>query len=48
MKSGTINPEKRKVTQKDIDNLNLDKLDFDENNKANLGKITNKWHEKSD
>jgi len=41
---GTLNPETRKVTQGDIDNLGLDKLKFDENGKANLGKLTNKYH----
>lgn len=41
---GTINPEKRKVTQQDIDNLGIDKLKFDKSGKANLGKLTNKYH----
>lgn len=44
---GTINPEKRKVTQGDINNLGLDKLKFDKSGKANLGKLTNKYHEKT-
>ncbi len=44
---GTINPEKRKVTQKDIDNLGLDKIQYDKNGKGKLGKITNEYHEKT-
>ncbi|MDQ6755390.1 MAG: hypothetical protein M3004_00490 [Bacteroidota bacterium] len=35
----TLDPSKRKVTQKDIDNLHLDKLKFDKNGKANLGNL---------
>jgi hypothetical protein len=41
---GTINPETRKATQKDIDDLKLDKLKYDSNGKAKLGKITNVYH----
>ena len=44
---GTINPEKRKVTSGDIKNLGLDKLKYDKNGKANLGKLTNTHHEKT-
>lgn len=43
-KGGTLNPEKRKVTQKDISNLGLDKLKFDKGGKANLGKTTNRYY----
>jgi len=40
-KGGTLNPEKRKVTQENINELNLDKLIFDSNGKAELGTISN-------
>jgi hypothetical protein len=42
-KGGTMHPVHRKVTQKDILNLQLHKLDF-ENGKAMLGAFTNFWH----
>jgi hypothetical protein len=32
-----MNPDTRKVTQKDINNLGLDKLNFGDNGKANVG-----------
>jgi RHS repeat-associated protein len=41
---GTINPEKRKVLQSDIDMLELDKLNY-VNDKANLGVLTNEYHQ---
>ncbi|MEO7922639.1 MAG: peptidase M10 [Chitinophagaceae bacterium] len=41
---GTMNPIHRKVVQKDIDNLKLQQLDF-ENGVAILGAFTNVWHE---
>jgi hypothetical protein len=41
---GTVNPDKRKVLQSDIDELSIDKLKFDKKGKANLGKLTNKHH----
>lgn len=41
---GTLNPEKRKVLQSDIDMLGIDKLHFDKKGKAKLGKLTNKFH----
>lgn len=44
---GTINPEKRKVTQEDINNLGLDKIKYDKDGKGKLGKITNVYHEKT-
>lgn len=44
---GTVNPEKRKVTQQDINNLGLDKVNYDKNGKGTLGKTTNKYHEKT-
>ncbi len=40
---GTMHPMHRRVTQKDIDNLKLHKLNF-ENNKAILGAFTNVYH----
>lgn len=43
-KGGTINPDKRKVTQQDINYLNLDKLKYDKNGKANLGSLSNDYH----
>lgn len=44
-KGGTLNPEKRKVTQTDINYLNLDKLKFDKDGKADLGKLSNRYHQ---
>jgi hypothetical protein len=41
---GTINPDKRKVTQNDIDELGLDKLKFDNKGTAKLGKLTDEYH----
>ena len=43
-RGGTVNPETRKVSQADIDNLGLDKLQFDKQNKANVGGLTNTIH----
>lgn len=43
-KGGTLNPDKRKVTQQDINYLNLDKLKYDKNGKANLGSLSNVYH----
>jgi hypothetical protein len=43
---GTLQPEKRKVTPKDIQSLGLDKLKFDNNGKAKLGTLTNTFHDK--
>ena len=40
---GTLNPDKRKVTQGDIIALGIDKLTFDKNGKSNLGKSTSSW-----
>jgi len=40
---GTLNPEKRRVTQGDINALGIDKLTFDKNGKSNLGKSTSSW-----
>ncbi|MBI4931482.1 MAG: peptidase M10 [Bacteroidetes bacterium] len=42
----TLSPEKRKVTQSDINMLGLDKLKFDNTGKANLGRITNTYKQK--
>lgn len=45
-KGGTLNPFTRKVLQKDIDNLHLDDLNFNENGLAILGGFSSVWHEK--
>ena len=42
---GTMNPVSRKVLQQDIDNLNLHKLDFNEQGFATLGEFSSLWHE---
>lgn len=39
-KGGTLNPFTRKVLQKDIDDLHLNKLDFDKNSLAMVGGFT--------
>ena len=39
-KGGTLNPAKRKVTQKDIDHLKINKLEF-RNEKAYIGHVSN-------
>lgn len=39
-----LDRNKRKVTQADINNMNLGQLNFDSNGKANLGKLTNEYH----
>ncbi|MES2432156.1 MAG: peptidase M10 [Bacteroidota bacterium] len=43
---GTMNPFTRKVLQKDVDDLALNKLDFDKNGFAVIGAFTSMWHEK--
>lgn len=43
---GTINPFSRKVLQTDIDNLRLQKLDFNAAGFAILGGFTSIWHDK--
>ena len=45
-KGGTLNPFTRKVLQKDIDNLHLEDLDFNENGMAIIGAFSSVWHEK--
>ncbi len=45
-KGGTINPLHRKVLQQDIDNLQLNKLNFSNNKKAVVGAFTSVWHQK--
>jgi hypothetical protein len=42
---GTLNPEMRKVNQGDIDNLGLPGLNYNSDGKANLGGVTNQYHE---
>jgi len=41
-----LNPFTRKVLQTDIDDLHLDKLDFDKSGLAMVGGFTSMWHEK--
>lgn len=45
-KGGTLNPFTRKVLQKDIDDLHLNKLSFDKIGFATLGSFTSVWHQK--
>jgi hypothetical protein len=45
-KGGTLNPFTRKVLQKDIDDLNLDDLDFNKNGIAVIGGFSSVWHQK--
>jgi len=45
-KGGTLNPFTRKVLQKDIDDLRLQSLSFDERGFAVIGAFTSVWHEK--
>ena len=42
---GTMNPFHRIVTQMDIDNLKLNRLDFDQNNRAKVGEFSGVWHD---
>lgn len=42
---GTLNPEKRKVLQSDIDMLHLDNLYYDNNGNSQLGKSTSAFWE---
>ncbi len=44
-KGGTLNPFFRKVLQKDIDDLQLHKLNFSETGHAILGGFSSVWHE---
>lgn len=43
---GTIDPKYRKVCLIDIENLQLHKLDFDDNGYAKVGEFTSLYHEK--
>lgn len=45
-KGGTLNPFTRKVLQKDIDDLKLNNLDFDDKGFAVLGGFSSVWHDK--
>jgi hypothetical protein len=45
-KGGTLNPFTRKVLQKDIDDLHLQDLDFNEKDFAVIGAFSSIWHEK--
>jgi hypothetical protein len=41
---GTVNPDKRKVDQQDINYLELNNLNYDQNGKAKLGSLSNIAH----
>jgi hypothetical protein len=43
---GTINPFTRKVLQHDIDNLRLNKLNFNQYNFATIGGFSSLWHQR--
>jgi hypothetical protein len=43
---GTINPFTRKVLQQDIDNLRLNKLNFDRHGFATVGGFSSLWHQR--
>ncbi len=45
-KGGTLNPFTRKVLQNDIDDLQLNRLNFDKNGFAIVGGFSSVWHEK--
>ena len=45
-KGGTLNPFTRRVLQKDIEDLHLEDLEFDENGIAIIGAFSSVWHEK--
>ncbi len=43
---GTMSPFTRRVLQNDIDNLQLQKLDFNQNDFATVGGFSSLWHQK--
>ncbi len=43
---GTLNPAFRKVSQQDVDNLQISNLRFNKNNVAVLGNFSSVWHQK--
>lgn len=45
VKGGTLNPFTRKVLQSDIDDLKLNKLDFNKEGFAVLGEFSSVWHD---
>jgi hypothetical protein len=45
-KGGTLNPVHRKVLQKDIDLLRLNRLNFSRHNQAVIGGFSSVWHDK--
>jgi len=45
-KGGALNPFTRQVLQKDIDDLHLADLDFNEKGMAVIGGFSSVWHEK--
>ena len=46
VKGGTINPFTRRVSQRDIEELQLDKLHFSSFGLAVVGNFSNVWHDK--
>ena len=45
LKGGTLNPFTRKVLQSDIDDLRLNRLDYNKNGFAVIGEFSSLWHE---
>ena len=45
LKGGTMNPFTRKVYQSDIDDLKLNRLNYDRNGVAILGEFSSVWHD---
>lgn len=43
---GTVNPFTRTVSQQDINNLRIERLDFNREGFATLGEFTSRWHDK--
>ena len=43
---GTLNPAHRKVTQQDVDDLQIAKFRFNKNNVAIIGNFSSIWHQK--
>ena len=41
--NGTIDPDKREVTKKNINSLHLERLKFDKDGKANLGQALHRF-----
>ena len=45
LKGGTMNPFTRKVTKEDINDLKLNRLNFDRDGLARLGEFSSVWHD---